>query len=109
MDLLSLDQILFRIQSLQLPCLIQLKEDCEEFCRQMRLKWHFRDEPTPEFGTRPALNPKSAWKPTNNGASLEPFLSQIEDLFEISKTTLGYSNFSKRNANPVALQPMIGK
>ena len=62
----------------------------------MRLKWHFRNKPTPEFSTTPAFNPKSTWKPPNSSPSLEHFLSQVEkDLFEISNTTLGYSNFSK--------------
>ena len=62
----------------------------------MHLKWHFHNEPTPEFSTTPAFNPKSMRKPPNGSPSFKLFLSQIEkDLFEISKTTLGYSNFSK--------------
>ena len=74
----------------------KLKQDFEEFCLKMRLKWPFRNEPTPEFSITPAFNPKSTWKPPNGSPSLELFLSQVEkDLFEISKTTLGYSNISK--------------
>ena len=43
-----------------------------------------------------AFNPKSTWKPPNGSPSLKLFLSQVEkDLFEISESTLGYSNFSK--------------
>ena len=68
----------------------------------MRLKWHFRNDPTPEFTTAPAFNPKSTWKPPNGSPSLELFLSQVEkDLFEISKTTLGYFNFSKEEWKPL--------
>ena len=74
----------------------ELKQDFEEICRKMRLKWHFRNKPTPEFSKTPAFNPKCTWKPPNSSPSLEHFLSQVEkDLFEISNTTLGYSNFSK--------------
>ena len=68
----------------------------------MRLKWHFRNEPTPEFSTTPALNPKSTWKLPNGSPSLEIFLSQIKkDLFEMSKTTLGYYNFPKEESQPL--------
>ena len=74
----------------------EIKQDFEEFCRKMRLKWHFRNDPTPEFTTAPAFNPKSTWKPPNGSPSLELFLSQVEkDLLEMSKASLGYSNFSK--------------
>ena len=62
----------------------------------MHLKWHFRNEPTPKFSAVPACNPKSMWIPPNGSPSLELFLSQVEkDLFEMSKTHLGFSNFSK--------------
>ena len=75
---------------------LELKQDFEEFCCKMRLKWHFRNEPTPEFSAVPACNPKSTWIPPNGSPSLELFLSQVEkDLFEMSKTTLGFSNFFK--------------
>ena len=75
---------------------LELKQDFEEFCCKMRLKWHFRNEPTPEFSAVPACNPKSTWITPNGSPSLELFLSQVEkDLFEMSKTTLGFSNFFK--------------
>ena len=63
----------------------------EEFCRKMHLKWHFHNEPTPEFSTVHDFHPTSMWKPPNNIPSLE----HEKYLFEISKTILGYSNFSK--------------
>ena len=66
------------------------------FAVKVRLKWHFRNKLTPEFSTKPAFNPKSTWKPPNGSPSLVLFLSQVKkDLFEMSKATLGYSNFSK--------------
>ena len=51
----------------------ELKQDFEEFCRTVRLKWHFRNEPTPEFNTTPAFNPKSTWKPPNGSPGFELF------------------------------------
>ena len=70
--------------------------DFDEFCHKMRLKWHFRNQPTPEFSTTPAFNPKSTWKYPNDSPSLELFIIKVEkELFEMRKTTLGYSNFSK--------------
>ena len=84
--------------------MIQLKEGFEEFCRQLRLKWHFRNEPTSELSTTPAFNPKSAWKPPNDSPSLEPILSQVEDLFEkIVRRLYVILTFPKRNVNPFAL------
>ena len=75
----------------------KLTQDFEEFCRKMRLKWHFCNKPTPEFSTTSAFNPKSTWKPPKGGPSLKLFLGQVEkDLLEISKAPLGYSNFSKK-------------
>ena len=37
----------------------ELMHDFGEFCRKMRLKWHFRNKATREFSTTPAFNPKS--------------------------------------------------
>ena len=74
----------------------ELRRDFEEFCRRMRLKWHFHNEPTPNFKEAPVFAPKSTWKTPKGHPSLEVFLSQIEkELFELEKTSLGYSNFSK--------------
>ena len=62
----------------------------------MRLKWHFRDEPTPYFKETPVFASQSTWKPPKGHPNLEVFLSQIEkELFELGETSLGYSNFSK--------------
>ena len=62
----------------------------------MYLKWHFRNEPTPEFSDRPAFSSKSLWNPPTGHPNLEVFLSQIEhELFQIPDKCLPYSNLSK--------------
>ena len=62
----------------------------------MRFKWYFRNELTSSFSERPSFTHKSSWKPPESNLSLELFLSQIEkELFEVCKSNLGYSNFSK--------------
>ena len=37
----------------------ELRRNLKEFCRRMRLKWYFRNKPTPMFSDRPVLSPKS--------------------------------------------------
>ena len=37
----------------------ELRSDFEEFCRRMRTKWHFKNEPTLEFSETPVFSPKS--------------------------------------------------
>ena len=62
----------------------------------MRLKWHFRNEPTSEFSETPSFTPKSLWKPPKGHPSLEVFLSEIEkEIFAIPDSRLGYSNLSR--------------
>ena len=74
----------------------ELRRDFKEFCRRMRLKWYFRNEPTPEFNYRPAFSPKSSWNPATGHLNLEVFLSQIEhELFRIPDKCLPHSNLSK--------------
>ena len=41
----------------------ELREDFEKFCRSIRLKWHFCNEPIPYFKERPVFAPKSTWTP----------------------------------------------
>lgn len=50
---------------------LKLKQDFEEFCHKMRIKWHFRIEPTPEFSTTYVFNLKYTWKPPNSSPSSE--------------------------------------
>ena len=74
----------------------ELCSDFEEFCRRMRLKWYFRNDPTPDFSEKPSFTPKSSWKPPTGHPNLEVFLSELEkQIFKIVDSKLGYSNFSK--------------
>ena len=74
----------------------ELQRDFENFCRQMRLKWFFRNEPTPSFSETPAFKTKSSWNPPKGHPCLEVYLSQVEkELFELAVSHLGYSNFTK--------------
>ena len=71
-------------------------KDFQEFCGRMRIKWHVRNDVTPQFSEIPAITPKSKWQPPKGHPKLEVFLSQIEkELFELTETSLGYSNFPK--------------
>ena len=73
----------------------ELKQNFNDFCRRMRLKWYFRDE-TQEFSETPAFSTKSTWNPPKGHPCLEVFLSQVEnELFQITKQDLRYSNLSK--------------
>ena len=62
----------------------------------MRIKRHFRNEPSDNYSERPAFLPKSSWKPPLGHPNLELFLSQVEnELFEITKEPTRYSNLSQ--------------
>ena len=62
----------------------------------MRLKWPFRNEPTPKFSDRPAFSTKSSWNPPTGHPNLEVLLSKIKyELFQIPNKCLIYSNLSK--------------
>ena len=64
----------------------------------MRLKWHFKNEPTPEFSDLPAFSPKESWNPPTDHSDLEVFLSKIEhELLLIPDKCLPYL-LSKRQA-----------
>ena len=39
----------------------------------MRIKWHFRNEPTSDFRNKPVFAPKSVWKPPEGHPNLEGF------------------------------------
>ena len=75
---------------------LELRTYFKEFCRRMRTKWYFKNEPTKEFSNIPAFSPKSSWTPPNGHPNLEVYLSQIEsEVFKIPKEQLGYFNLSK--------------
>ena len=56
----------------------ELRKDFEEFCRDMRTKWNFRNEPSQDFSVAPVFDCKSSWKPPLGHPNLEVFLSQVE-------------------------------
>ena len=51
----------------------ELRSDFNEFCRRMRLKWHFRDE-SENFSEVPVFNPKSRWQPPQGHPCYKVFL-----------------------------------
>ena len=74
----------------------EFRSDFEEFCRRMRLKWYFCNDPTPDFCEKPSFTPKSSWKHPTGRSNLEVFLSELEkQIFKIVDSKLGYSIFSK--------------
>ena len=73
-----------------------MRRDFENFCRQIRLKWFFRNESTPSFSETPAFKTKSSWNPPKGHPCLKLYLSQVEkELLELAVSHLGYSNFTK--------------
>ena len=74
----------------------ELRKDFEEFCRRMRTKWNFRNEPSQDFSVTPVFAGKSSWKPPLGHTNLELFLSQVEsELFIETQGSLRYSNLSQ--------------
>ena len=74
----------------------ELRKDFDEFCRHMRIKCHFRNEPTQDFSDKPVFSAKSTWNPSKGHPNIEVFLSQIElELFQIPDKCLPYSNLTK--------------
>ena len=75
---------------------LELRTDFEDFCRRMRIKWHFRNEPSPTFSEIPSFTPKSSWKLPRGYPNLEVFLSQIKhEIFKTCEKPLRYSNLSR--------------
>ena len=74
---------------------LELRKYFSEFCRRMRNKSYFPNEPTPQFSEVPFCKSKSSWRPPNGHPALEIFLSKVEkDLFDICKKQQTYSNFN---------------
>ena len=85
----------------------ELRRDFIEFCRRMRLKWHFRDEPR-GFNATPAVAPKSTWHPSKRHACLEVFLSQVErEIFKIPFSELSILIYLEKSGKLLHLWPMI--
>ena len=74
----------------------ELRKDFEEFCRCMKAKWNFRNEPSQDFSVVPAFAFKSSWKPPLGHPNLEVFLSRVEiELFKETNDSLRYSDLSQ--------------
>ena len=79
-----------------------LRKDFEEFCRRMRTKWNFRNEPSQNCGLVPDFARKSSWKPPSGHPSLEVFLSQVEsEHFKDILDSLRYSNLFQEKSREV--------
>ena len=75
----------------------KLRSDSEEFYCRRRTKWHFRNEPTPEFSETPVFLPRSIWKPSMGHPYVEVFLSHKEhEMFQEAQRPLGYSSLPKQ-------------
>ena len=57
----------------------ELSKVYNEFCRRMRIKWNFRNEPSQNFSETPTFRVKSSWKPPKGHLNLEVILSKIEE------------------------------
>ena len=78
----------------------ELKSDFEEFCRRMRLKWHFRNAPEIQNSNNTSFYCKSTWKPPTGHHNLEVFLNIVRrEVFSIVEKPLGYSNLTKDEWN----------
>ena len=74
----------------------ELRKDFAEFCKKMRIKWHFRNKITEDFGTTPVFSPKSNWTPPLGHSNFEMLLSELQkELFENSN----FSHFRRQIIN----------
>ena len=76
----------------------ELRNDFGEFCRTVRVKSHFENEPCPDFSNIPYVKSKPKWNPPKGHSAIEIFLSKVEnDLFKVVDKELGYSNFTSED------------
>ena len=62
----------------------------------MRIKWHFRNEPTLDFSEKPSFHAKSSWNPPKGDQHLEVFLSKVEEeLFTVIERPVRHSNLTQ--------------
>ena len=74
----------------------ELRSDFVEFCRQIRIKWHFRNEPTLDFSEKLAFHTKSSWNPPKGDPHEEVFLSRVEEeLFPVIERPVRHFNLSQ--------------
>ena len=76
----------------------ELRRGFEIFCGLMRLKWFFRNDPTPSVTENPAFKTKSSGSTPKGHPCLEIYLGQVENKFlELAGSQLGYFNFAKED------------
>ena len=64
--------------------------------RDIRLKMHYLDEPTPTFSETPAFKVPSSWTPLIRGTQLEMYLSELEEeILKIDEACQNYPNLTK--------------
>ena len=72
-----------------------LCKDFQEFCRRMKIKCNFRNEPSQEFNIVPVFTCKSSWKKPLGYPYMEVFLNQVQrELFKETQDILRFSNLS---------------
>ena len=85
----------------------QLEKDLGKLARDIRLKMHYLDEPTPAFSKTPAFMLASSWTPLICDTQLEIYLSELEEeILKIDEAGQKYLlNLTK--AEREALQDLI--
>ena len=74
--------------------------------RDLCLKIHYLDEPTPASSERPAFKVPSSYSPLNHDTQLEIYLSEFEEkILKIDETGQNYPNLTKTERE--ALQDLI--
>ena len=76
----------------------KLKRELEEYGRKLRLMWHFRNDERPFCKDR--FKPKSTFNPRNKDASIETYLSCLEErLLDIDIPSKRFNNLTKDERN----------
>ena len=85
----------------------QVEKDLGKLARDIRLKMHYLDEPTPAFSKTPAFMVASSWTPLICDTQLEIYLSELEE--EILKIDEAGQNYllNLTKAEREALQVLI--
>ena len=84
----------------------QSKKDLEKLRRDIRLKIHYLDEPSPAFSETPAFKVPPSWTPLIRDTQLEMYLSELEEeILKIDEAGKNYPNLTK--AEREALQDLM--
>ena len=64
--------------------------------RDIRLKMHYLDKPTPTFSEIPTFKVPSSWTPLIRDTQLEMYLSELEEeILKINEACQNYPNLTK--------------